>query len=248
MVQNTTSGTKKTVAGLVSIVIPVFNESHIINDRIRQVATIAAGEPFEIIVADGGPGHLTLEAIDVNGIILVECESGRGIQMNAGAAKASGEFLLFLHADTDLPEGALTIIKRTLGGRSVAGAFSLSIDSDKISLAVVAWFANLRSRVERVPYGDQGQFITTALFRELGGFDALPIMEDVELFQRIRRSGLPIAVVRARVLTSSRRWESEGILRRTLSNWWLRAKYGVGVPPDSLISQYRPHGPVSEDK
>ena len=127
MVQNTTSGMKKTTVGLVSIVIPVFNEARIINDRIRQIVSIAAGEPFEIIVADGGPGHLTLAAMNDPGIVRIECESGRGRQMNAGAAMASGEFLLFLHADTDLPQGALATIKRALSGRAVAGAFSLSV-------------------------------------------------------------------------------------------------------------------------
>ena len=248
MVQNTTSGMKKTTVGLVSIVIPVFNEARIINDRIRQIVSIAAGEPFEIIVADGGPGHLTLAAMEDSGIVGIECESGRGRQMNAGAAMASGEFLLFLHADTDLPQGALATIKRALRGRSVAGAFSLSIDSPRVSLAIIAWCANLRSRMERVPYGDQAQFIQASTFRELGGFSDIPIMEDVELFQRIRQRGLPIFIVRGKVLTLPRRWESEGILRRTLTNWWLRIRYRLGASPENLASQYRPHGSLPDDK
>ena len=130
----------------------------------------------------------------------------------------------------------------------MAGAFSLSIDSPRVSLAIIAWCANLRSRMERVPYGDQAQFIQTSTFRELGGFSDIPIMEDVELFQRIRQRGLPIFIVRGKVLTLPRRWESEGILRRTLINWWLRIRYRLGASPENLASQYRPHGSLPDDK
>lgn len=248
MEQNTTFGTKKTTGGLVSIVIPVFNEMAMINERIQQVQSIAESEPFEIIVVDGGPGHLTLASIEDSSVLRVRCEPGRGTQMNAGALEASGEFLLFLHADTELPCGALEIVKKALKGRAEAGAFSLSIDSTKFSFGVVSWFANLRTRLERIPYGDQAQFMTADLFRKLGGHAEIPIMEDVELFKRIRQLGLPISIVSNRVKTSPRRWEEEGIVRRTLLNWLLRIRYWFGASPEKLKTWYRPQEPQKERK
>ncbi len=109
----------------------------------------------------------------------------------------------------------------------------------------MSWFANWRTRLERVPYGDQAQFLLAETFRDLGGFADVPIMEDVELFQRIRYRGLPISVLRATVNTSPRRWNREGVLRRTLKNWWMRVRYALGASPQELVRHYRPSG--SED-
>ena len=235
MEQNTTLGRK------VSVVIPAYNEAAFINDAIHHLRQVAGNEPVEIIVADGGPGHATLDAIEDQGVVKVVSPVGRGTQLNAGAAVAAGDALLFLHADTRLPQGAVGDVRRALDTGFVAGAFSLSIDSPRLSLALVAWFANLRTRLERIPYGDQAQFIRADLFRQLGGFAAIPIMEDVEFFQRIRRRGLPIAILPGKVRTSPRRWDGEGVLRRTLTNWWLRIRYRFGASPDTLARHYRPH-------
>jgi len=255
MVQNTTSGMKNTNPemqknnlGSVSVVIPVYSESEIINACIWEVVEFDGEEPSEVIVSDGGPDHLTLEAIEAPGVIKVKSPPGRGTQMNAGAGMATGDILFFLHVDTDLPHGAVESVRRAVQGGAVAGAFSLSIDSPKWSLKIISWFANLRSRLERVPYGDQAQFITADLFRELGGFADIPIMEDVELFRKIRKLGLPIVILRDRVKTSARRWEKEGILRRTLTNWWLRIRYRFGTSPETLKLQYRPHDHGADDK
>lgn len=241
MEQNTTSGTH------ISVVIPVYNEADRINETVRHVWKIAGGQPVEIIVVDGGPGHSTLKAITSPDVIKVESRPGRGIQMNVGAAVATGDILLFLHADTALPHNALNSIRRALAGRAQAGAFSLSIDSPRAALACVAFFANMRSRIERIPYGDQAQFIPTSLFRDMGGYAGIPIMEDVELFLRIRLEGLPIVILRDKVKTSPRRWESEGILRRTLKNWRLRFLYRFGASPESLHKDYRPHGTDADE-
>jgi len=247
MAQNTTAREQNKTAVLISIVIPVFNEGEIINDLIRHVKGFSEEGPVEIIVVDGGPGYQTLAVIDDSCVIKAESQPGRGTQMNSGAALASGDILLFLHADTRLPRSALNTIRRALDGRAMVGAFSLAIDSSRASLSVIACFANLRSRIERVPYGDQAQFMTADLFRELGGFADIPIMEDLELFRRIRKAGLPIVILRDRVLTSPRRWEAEGVLRRTVTNWWLRIRYRFGVPPEMLKRQYRPHGGEVDD-
>ncbi|QGY40174.1 glycosyltransferase [Pseudodesulfovibrio cashew] len=223
-----------------SVIIPVYNEAEIINDAIQRVRRAATKEPVEIVVADGGPGHDTLAAVRDPDVIKVACPPGRGIQLNAGADRAGGDTLLFLHADTRLPGDAFTAIRRAVADGAAAGAFSLSIDSPRPSLRVVALFANLRTRLERVPYGDQAQFVTAQTFRALGGFAAIPIMEDVEFFRRIRRQGLPIAILPGKVVTSARRWEKEGVLVRTLTNWWLRLRYALGADPADLARHYRP--------
>ena len=227
----------------ISVVMPVFNEAAGVNAAIRDVRRIAGDDPVEVIVADGGPGQATLAAIEDRETVRVDCPPGRGVQMNAGAAVASGDVLLFLHADTRLPDNAFDAVRRALSGEVRAGAFKLDIDSPRPIFRVIAWFANRRTAVERIPYGDQAQFLTTELFRELGGFAEIPIMEDVELFQRIRLMALPIILLEDTVTTSARRWEEEGVLRRTLNNWLLRVRYRFGAPPERLARGYRPPAP-----
>lgn len=242
MGQNTTTGDH------ISVIIPVYNETDTINEAIRHLRTVTYGSPVEIIVSDGGPGHSTLQVIEHDGIITVKSPPGRGVQMNMGAKKAQGNILLFLHADTRLPHNCIEAIHDAIRNGARAGAFSLSIDSPKRSLALVAWFANWRTRLESVPYGDQAQFVSTDLFKTLDGFADIPIMEDVELFKRIRNRNLPIAILPDRVKTSPRRWEKEGILRRTLTNWWLRIRYALGAPPETLVRHYRPNDSTTDDQ
>lgn len=246
MSRNTTAKSHIPVRPHISVVIPVYNEMAGINETLHLIRE-RAHHPVEIVVADGGPDHGTLAVIDDPTVVAVKSPPGRGTQMNAGAAAAGGDILLFLHADTVLPDKWVDSVCGALAGRAVAGAFSLSIDSPNPWLGLVAFFANWRSRLERIPYGDQAQFMVADVFRELGGYGDMPIMEDVELFRRIRGRGLPIALLHARVVTSPRRWENEGILRRTLINWWLRIRYGFGAAPDSLAHHYRPHGPKADD-
>lgn len=232
----------------ISVIIPAYNEQGGINDTIRHIRHVAGGIPVEIIVADGGPDHATLAALDDDGVVSVQSPPGRGVQMNAGAAVATGRNLLFLHADTRLPDKGLDRIAYALAGDVAAGAFSLSIDSPRPSLRMVAWFANVRSRLERVPYGDQAQFIKADAFRSLGGFAPIPIMEDVELFRRLRREGMNIVILPEKVVTSSRRWDNEGVLRRTVKNWWLRIRYFLGASPQALVREYRPHDFEADDR
>jgi len=235
MGRNTTTGKQ------ISVIIPVYNEAETINDTVAHVRETAENEPVEIIVSDGGPGHATLAVLDRKYAIGLESPPGRGRQMNAGAALAQGDILLFLHADTRLPKGAFTAIRQEIDRGGSAGAFDLAIDSDRFAFTIIAFFANIRTRLERTPYGDQAQFVKTTDFRSLGGFAEVPIMEDVELFKRIRMEGLPITILPGKVSTSSRRWEKEGILRRTLTNWWLRIRFAFGASPHKLAAHYRPH-------
>jgi len=235
---------KATSPRSISVIIPVYGEGSIIGRTVSLVRESAAGRAVEIVVADGGPGHATLDALaahGASGVTGVRCPPGRGAQMNAGAAMAAGDILLFLHADTRLPEAWPEAVDNGLR-RARAGAFSLAIDSPRPALAVVARCATLRSRIERVPYGDQAPFFEAGLFRELGGFASIPVMEDVELFRRIRHRGEPVVILRERALTSARRWEKDGVVRRTLGNWGLRLRYALGESPESLARSYRPGG------
>jgi rSAM/selenodomain-associated transferase 2 len=162
--------------------------------------------------------------------------------MNAGAVVARGEILIFLHADTRLPPGALKKINTVLENEKyVGGAFDLRIDSDRLFLKYIAARASLRSRLNRIPYGDQAIFIRKNYFDKIGRFKEIPLMEDVELMRRIKRRGDKIFILRDRVKTSARRWEREGVFYTTLKNQMLVNLYYLGVSPDKLAKYYRRH-------
>lgn len=231
-----------TFADHISVIIPVYGEAGIVNGAVDRLRARVGSEPVEIVVADGGPGHATLAALADNSVVRVRCPAGRAVQMNAGAAVASGRVLLFLHADTRLPDDWPGLIRGALGNGVRAGAFSLGFDSDRPAMKAVAFFANLRTRLERVPYGDQAPFAEAALFREMGGYAGIPIMEDVDFFVRLKRRGERIRLLRERAVTSPRRYEADGVFRRVFRNWLLRLRYGLGTPPHRLAREYRPHG------
>ena len=158
--------------------------------------------------------------------------------MNAGAGVARGGILLFLHADTALPDGALAAIARALeGGRHVWGRFDAAIASRDPRLALVSAFMNARSRMSGIATGDQAMFMTRAAFAEAGGFPPIPLMEDVAMSQRLGRLSPP-ACLRERVTTSARRWERHGVLRTIVLMWRLRFAYALGVDPRRLARRY----------
>lgn len=224
-----------------SIIIPVLHESETIGATLAGIHRSRGDEKVQIVVADGSPDGSTLRAIRDDRVVGLVCAPGRARQMNAGAARASGEILLFLHADTSLPQDASRLIRRALdpearGAR--CGAFSLGLDASTLWLDAVAATANLRTRLTRVPYGDQAQFFTREFFLELGGFADIPIMEDVEIMRRAKRAGHPPVVLPQRATTSARRWREEGALACTLRNWVLAGLYLAGVPPERLARFY----------
>lgn len=221
-----------------SIVIPVLYEGANILLLADHLKAIAGDRVYEVIVVDGDPEGSTLQYLppDIQGITAA---AGRGTQMNAGAKLAQAPTLLFLHADTRLPQTALSQICRTRE-QATAGAFDLGIDSPRTSLQWISRVASLRSRFTRIPYGDQAIFVDRATFMRVGGFPHIPIMEDVALMQQLKRQRIPIQIVRDRVLVSPRRWEQEGILRCTLRNWMLLGLYTLGVSPHRLWRWYRP--------
>lgn len=225
-----------------SVIIPALGEEESINPLVDHLRALGYGWSLEILVADGHPGRTTLAALDRQGVIKVPASRGRALQMNAAAGLATGQVLLFLHADTTLPVGAFQAIEDVLAdGKTVGGAFALGIRSRRPSLALIARVASLRSRITRVPYGDQAIFVTRQAFSALGGYRNLPILEEVDLMRRLKLAGMAIGFARGRALTSPRRWEAEGALKRTLCNWTIMLLYLLGVSPERLAVMHPPH-------
>ncbi len=226
----------------VSIIIPVLNEEACIGEAIGHIRSLSGGEAAEIVVADGDPAGGTLLAIPDGTVRKLLSEPGRGRQLNRGAGAASGEVLIFLHADTKLPPEALISIGETLRDHRLAGgAFDLAIDSPRSVFRLIERVASIRTRLTRIPYGDQAIFLRRARFQCLGGFRDLPIMEDVDLMRRLKQAGGRIAILPDRAVTSARRWEQEGVLTTTLRNWSLVTLFLLGVDAGRLARWYRPH-------
>ena len=220
-----------------SIIIPVLHEAKNINLLLEHLQLFQ--ENCEIIVVEGNPKRETIDNIRNKDIKIVISEAGRGRQMNTGAASAGGKILIFLHADTQLPVNALDRIRHALQKKQyVGGAFDLGIRSDNLILKVIAKCASLRSRLTRIPYGDQAIFIRKDYFNNIGGYKEIPLMEDVELMQRIKKRGDKIYILSDRVFTSPRRWEKEGIVYCTLRNWIIIILYLIGISPDKLARYY----------
>jgi rSAM/selenodomain-associated transferase 2 len=223
-----------------SIIIPVLHEAERINDLVRHLRQLGFDENSEMIVVDGAPEGDTLGAIHDERITKISSDKGRAKQMNAGASLATGIILIFLHADTELPKNAL---KRMNGFVSrnefVGGAFDLGIKSDKMIFKVIALLGSLRSRLSGIPYGDQAIFMRRDDFNKMEGYKDIPLMEDVEFMQRVKRSNKKILIFHDQVMTSPRRWEEEGLLYCILRNWALQILYFLGFSPHKLVNFYK---------
>lgn len=221
--------------GRLTIVLPVLNEAAIIVAALAALASLRV-RGAEIIVADGGSrdGTARLAEPFVDRVITVR--RGRGAAMNAGAALAAGDALLFLHADTVLPDAADRLIDAALAHRAW-GRFNLRIAGRHPFLAVVARMINLRSRLTGVATGDQAIFVSCAAFQKVGGFPDLPLMEDIALSRRLKRQCRPVCITTP-VVTSGRRWERNGVLHTILLMWRLRLSYYLGVEPALLAELY----------
>lgn len=219
----------------ISVIIPALNEADNISETL---SSIGRGSNTEVIVVDGGSHDDTVSIAKTLGARVINGLPSRSRQMNQGADAASGDVLLFLHADTRLPENfdrhILGVIK--LPG-VVAGAFSLHIDSPVPALRFIEGMANWRSRYLRMPYGDQAIFMLSVTFRELGGFPDIPIMEDFELIQRLRKKG-NIVTLPEPVQTSARRWLNCGVLKTTLINQLIIVSYFMGISPVAIARLY----------
>ena len=220
----------------ISIIIPVLNEAPTIASVISSARN---AKNVEIIVADGGSSDRTADLAQSLGVRVISTAPGRATQMNAGAIAATGDILLFLHADTHLPPGYDSGARLALTKpQTVAGAFQLKIDARTLCLRLVEIGVNWRSRFLQMPYGDQAIFLTTATFDKIGGFPDLSLMEDFEFVRRLKKQGR-IAIVPQPVLTSARRWQQLGVIKTTAINQIVIIAYFLGVSPDRLAFWYK---------
>jgi rSAM/selenodomain-associated transferase 2 len=218
----------------VSVIIPTWNEEACLGETLRQ---LRGQGPHEVIVADGGSADATCQVARAADR-LVQGARGRAAQMNAGAAHASGDVLLFLHADCALETGALEAAEVELRGRGVAaGCFRMTVTAAAPVYRLIDACATARVRLTGLVYGDQGLFVRRDLFKQVGGFPPLRLMEDVFISRALRRLGR-VAVAPRRIFVSPRRWQRQGVARQTLRNWALTALAAAGVHPDRLAALY----------
>ena len=216
-----------------SIVVPMLNEAAGIADALRALRDLDA----ETVAVDGGSSDKTVACAAPHTDLLLSAARGRARQMNAGAAAAKGEILLFLHADTRLPPAADQIIKQSLANGALWGRFDVEISGNSTWFPVIATMMNWRSRLTGIATGDQAIFVKRSTFEQIGGFPDQPLMEDIVLSQRLKKLARP-ACLRTKVVTAGRRWEKHGILRTILSMWWLRLRFFFGADPKQLAIEY----------
>jgi rSAM/selenodomain-associated transferase 2 len=225
---------------LLSVVIPALDEEALVGDAVRSVRDHA-----EVIVVDGGSTDGTRAAAEAAGATVIGAGRGRGVQLDAGARAARGDWLIFLHADTRLEAGwaaALLALPDAVAG----GAFRFALDPPRPAYRWLEAGVALRCRLFRLPYGDQGLFARREVYSGIGGFRPLPLMEDVDLVRRLARAGL-LAFPAVRAFTSARRFERRGLLATSARNLWLLALYAAGLRPDRLARLYgerEPRGPA----
>lgn len=227
-----------------SIIIPTLNEESCIQSNLsifaRDIKTHF--REIEIIVADGGSVDRTVELVREFTDKVCVTSAGRGKQMNAGAKISEGDYLLFLHADSVLSASGIEGIFNIMADNEIAGgAFRLMVDSDRFSLKIVSYFANIRSEVFNIAYGDQGIFLKRDIFFNIGGYPDIPIMEDVAFVRRLKKAG-KFVILPYYIIASPRRWEKEGVFYTTMRNWFFILSYMSGVSPYRLKDWYKNHG------
>ena len=240
---NTESAIDKGSSRTVSIVVPVLNEGDGIRAALARLATFRQAG-VELVVVDGGSSDDTLAQADGWCDQLSVAPRGRGSQMNAGARLASGDVLIFLHADTTLPTEALSAVRQAVDRGSVWGRFDVAIAGASAWFPVIAHLMNLRSRWTGIATGDQAIFVSRSAFDVAGGFPAIPLMEDIAFSSTMRKRGRP-ACLKEKVTTSGRRWEKHGVVRTIVAMWWLRLRFFLGSSPTILALDYgyRPRQP-----
>jgi len=193
----------------------------------------------EIIIVDGDNSS-TIKNIKNDKVLKIDSKKGRANQMNEGAQIASGDVLLFLHADTILPDNTFDLIKESFLDKNIkAGAFDLSFSNNALVFKIIAFTASIRSRLTRLPYGDQAIFIRKDVFEAVGKYEDITLMEDVNLMQKLKNTKLKIQILSEKVITSSRKWEDKGIVYTTFRNWVLISLYFCNINPNKLEKYYK---------
>lgn len=220
----------------VSIIIPVLNEAENIADTLLSLDSYR-NQGHEVIVVDGGSNDATVSISEQYTDKVLRSDSGRAIQMNSGIAEAKGDVLLFLHADTRLPDDALGGIITAVEEGHFWGRFNVRLSGSHFLFRIIERMMNMRSCITGVATGDQAIFVSRESIDIIGDYPRLPLMEDVVFSKRLRKLDWP-ACIKQRVITSSRRWEHRGILRTMLLMWRLRLLFFLGVPAEKLAKQY----------
>ena len=219
----------------VSVIIPVLNEEKTIGATLRELDIL---QPHEIIVVDGGSDDRTWEICRQAGVQVLNSGRGRARQMNYGAHHATGDVLLFLHADTSLPASAFDDITNALNcSNCVGGRFDVEIQGTHWMLRIIGALINYRSRATKVGTGDQAIFVRREVFTRMGGYPDLTLMEDIAFCRALKKTGR-VACLRSRVVTSARRWENDGVWRTILRMWALKFLYLAGVSSERLKQFY----------
>jgi rSAM/selenodomain-associated transferase 2 len=227
---------------MISVVIPTLNAAARLPACLAGLVQAAIdGLVIEVIVSDGGSTDATAAIAEDAGAVLIAGSQGRGAQLARGAQAARGRFLLFLHADTVLDPAWTDDVVRLMKDEDRAGVFTLAFDAKGVAPHVVSWGAMIRTRLFRAPYGDQGLFISRALYERLGGYREAPLFEDVDLIDRLIRHGgrRALVVLPARAVTSADRYLHDGYARRVLKNALCLAMYRAGVAPAKIASFYQ---------
>jgi rSAM/selenodomain-associated transferase 2 len=220
-----------------SVIVPVWMEAAGVTDTLRALQPIRT-RGHEVVVVDGGSTDQTVELARPLCDKVVVSEKGRALQMNAGAAAAKGDLLLFLHADTRLPANSLEHLASFVHSSRPWGRFDVRLSGERPLFRVIAWFMNQRSRLTGICTGDQAMFVRRDAFEALGGFQPMPLMEDVEFSRRLCLVSRPFCI-KEPVVTDSRRWQKHGAWRTIFLMWQLRWRYWRGESPESLAQIYR---------
>lgn len=219
----------------ISVVIPVLNEQAVVAAALQRAWTAGA---YEVILADGGSKDGTIEAAEAANCRIISAEPGRASQMNAGASIATGDVLLFMHADNWLIESGCNQIREALEQSDVCwGGFRQQIEDPSVLFRLIERGNSIRCQWQSLVYGDQGLFVKRSLFESLGGFPTLPLMEDFEFSRRLAKQGRP-ALLPGPIHVSARRWKAKGLARQTLRNWAISGAYRLGVSPNRLARWY----------
>ena len=211
----------------VSIIVPTLNEELVLENTLTHIQQLS---PHELIVSDGGSNDYTYRIADRFSHRVITGSAGRALQMNAGANEATGDLLLFLHADSRIePESYRKMLEYMKNPKWIGGAFTLCIESGKWSLKLIALLANIRSKYFGVAYGDQGFFVRKEVFKDMNGFSPIPICEDLDFYYRLRKKG-SVILLKEKAHTSPRRWINEGIFFTTVRNFIIAVLFGLGFP------------------
>lgn len=219
-----------------SIIVPTLNEAGQVRHTLEALESLRS-DCTEILVVDGGSRDETIALARSLVDRVISAPRGRAVQMNAGAAEAVGECLLFLHADTRLPKDAPQMLAKVFGGGAVWGRFDVRLSGALPVLRVVEALMNWRSRLTGIATGDQAVFVRRDIFLFIGGFPDIPLMEDIALSRRLKKIARPVCL-RQHVVTSSRRWEEHGVWRTVFLMWRLRLRYFFGADPVQLARAY----------